>query len=195
MSVKTYVQEQVDRRINRLTRESRVAFAAACAERLAPAYRAFADERRGDDLTLVTDALSRVWSCLETGDCSLPDPGELERQIPGDNYEWTDGTEFVESAVSCVMYAALAFTEPDAACWAAASLYEAADSAGQLTVSSAGEPSSVRELAIQRTPAVQQIIEGIEADLAGLELEALAVPALRARARTAGEEWRASFLP
>jgi hypothetical protein len=190
-------QARVAERIGRLQARSRTALAAACAERLATAYEAYADPARGDDVQLVGDALRSVWAHVESGGPVVVDTARLEQEIPGLDDEWREGTDFVESAVTCVTYAVRAATtgHPHAAAWAVVALYEAADSAAQLTVPAEDRSAARVEAAIEATPAAQAVIAGIRADLTAVEDGSMTTEELRTRAHDAGRVWRESFLP
>jgi uncharacterized protein YjaG (DUF416 family) len=190
-------QARVAERIGRLPARSRTALAAASAERLAAAYEAFADPARGDDVQLVVGALRSVWAHLESGAPVVVDTSRLEQEIPGLDDAWREGTDLVESAVTCVAYAVRAATtgHPDAAAWAVVALSEAADTAAQLTVAAEGRSSARVEATIEATPAAQAVITGIRADLIAVEDGSMTTADLRARAHDAGRAWRESFLP
>lgn len=129
-----YDEPALVRDLGRLKRNSRVAFAASCAERLIPAYGDFCKRSgRGDRATLA-GILERAWQHL-LGDEMREEQvrAELRRcmaLIPAEDDEpWIDEQPYADDAASAIAYTlrALEDGEPREAAWAARRAYEAAD--------------------------------------------------------------------
>ena len=112
----------------------RVAFAAACAERLFPAYVTFCERAGRGDPGGLAEMLRSVWTDL-LGD--KPDPARLRDElnrcmalIPGDDDEpWVEDQPYADDAASALAYTlgALQADDPQQAAWAARRAYEALD--------------------------------------------------------------------
>jgi hypothetical protein len=110
MATLTYDEKQLLGQLERLPAQHRAAFAAACAERLLPAYTAFsARTGRGDPATL-TRLLERLWADL-AGDQMTDNEVEVEIDtcmplIPQeDDGPWVAEQALAEDAASAVAYA------------------------------------------------------------------------------------------
>jgi hypothetical protein len=111
-----------------------VAFAAACAERLFPAYGAFCRSAgRGDEAAL-RELLDRVWDDLLGNKMTVKQVQDALARcmdlIPGeDDTPWVDEQPYAENAGSAAAYAlrALEGGGPQEAGWAAQCAYEALD--------------------------------------------------------------------
>ncbi|HEY3176230.1 MAG TPA: DUF416 family protein [Candidatus Polarisedimenticolia bacterium] len=122
------------RSLNRLPPKLRAAFAAACAQRLLPAYDSFARKsHRGDSLRLAS-ILERLWSDLQ----GHPMPKEelsanlatCMSLIPAeDDAPWFEEQAYAEDAGAAIAYAlrALAGGDSQEAAWAGRRAYEAVD--------------------------------------------------------------------
>jgi uncharacterized protein YjaG (DUF416 family) len=109
------------------------AFAAACAERMYPAYAAFRDLSGLDDDGVVRRALDHAWEGAETGSISESDPGALfERCVALIADQEADFTlpDHADDAISAAAYAlqAAAGLSDEAAGWAASVGTDALDS-------------------------------------------------------------------
>ncbi len=129
-----YKEADLVRALARVAVRLRVAFAAACAERLLPAYEDFCKRARRGDQTALSGILKRVWEHLLSQEMTAEQiRTELNRcmaLIPGEDDEpWVDEQAYAEDAASAVAYTlrALESREPQEAAWAARRAYEAAD--------------------------------------------------------------------
>ena len=120
--------------LDRVGDQSRVAFAASCAERLFPAYEDFCRRAGRGDRAMLGWILARVWNHL------LGDPMRsqhlheaLERcieLIPGEDEEpWVAEQAYADDAASAIAYTlrALDGGQSQEVAWAARRAYEAAD--------------------------------------------------------------------
>lgn len=128
----TFQESILKEELGSLPRQSRVAFAASCAQRLMNTYRAFA-ERSGQCWTKLEGALDYVWASI----LNQPNDKEAKRMLeevmtlmpdeeePG----WTPLLTYASDAVSAVAYSLRCLISDDAqeAAWAARRVYEALD--------------------------------------------------------------------
>lgn len=129
-----YNEAELVRALSGVPAQLRVAFAAACAERLFPAYAAFSNRTgRGNPVALAT-ILDRVWSDLLGDKMGLEQiHAELARcmgLVPGeDDQPWVEEQAYADDAASAVAFTlrALESGEPQEAAWAARRAYEALD--------------------------------------------------------------------
>jgi uncharacterized protein YjaG (DUF416 family) len=119
--------------LKELPQRTQAAFAAACAERLYPAYASFVGASGRDDDGLIRRTLDLAWDGARSGVVAAEDPAELFEQcvalIP------TDGSEeaipaHAEDAIAAVAYAlqAAAGLDDKAAGWAAEQVTNCLDS-------------------------------------------------------------------
>ena len=111
--------------LKELPQQTQAAFAAACAERLYPAYAAFVQASRRDDQGLIRRTLDLAWDGAKTGVVAVEDPARLFEQcvalIPGDEAEEEVIPAHADDAIASVAYAlqAAAGLDAKAAGWAA----------------------------------------------------------------------------
>jgi uncharacterized protein YjaG (DUF416 family) len=111
--------------LNVLPQRTRAAFAAACAERLFPAYAAFLKASGRDDHGLVRRTLDLAWDGARSGAVPLEDPADLFEQcvalIPGDESEDDAIPAHADDGIASAAYAlqAAAGLDDKAAGWAA----------------------------------------------------------------------------
>jgi uncharacterized protein YjaG (DUF416 family) len=122
------------RRLDQLDPAGRAAFAAACAERLLPAYRRFHEQTgRGEPQALAV-ALATLWRQLAGQEVPA---AELERQArravalldePAEG-EWSELSPYAEDAVAAVAYALQCYLQGESqqAFWAAYCVYRTLD--------------------------------------------------------------------
>jgi uncharacterized protein YjaG (DUF416 family)/GNAT superfamily N-acetyltransferase len=134
VEMQKYDEAGLVRRLGRLMKAQRVAFAAACAERLLPSFDVV--WRQGDeDAPSLRGILDRVWA--DASGESLPG-ADLEAQlhicmtlIPDeDDDKWGQGHQYVDDAASAVAYALCTIQsggQAQEAAWAARRAYEAVD--------------------------------------------------------------------
>jgi uncharacterized protein YjaG (DUF416 family) len=129
-----YDEADTIRALAAIPRNSRVAFAAACAERLFPAYEDFCRKDRRGDQAAMAEILERVWKHLLGDEIEAEQiRAELTRcmaLIPGEEDEpWIREQAYADDAASAIAYAlrTLESGDPQEAAWAARRTYEAAD--------------------------------------------------------------------
>ena len=111
--------------LKELPQRTRAAFAAACAERLYPAYAAFVQASGRDDNGLIRRTLDLAWDGSRTGVVAAADPADLFEQcvalIPSDESPEEVIPAHAEDAIASVAYAlqAAAGLDDKAAGWAA----------------------------------------------------------------------------
>jgi len=112
----------------------RTAFAAACAERLLPAYEEYCRQTGRGDPTVLAGILDRVWAALLGAEMSAEQiRGEIDRCMPlipeEDDEPWVDEQAYADDAASAVAYTlrALETGKTQEAAWAARRAYEAVD--------------------------------------------------------------------
>lgn len=112
----------------------RVAFAAACAERLFPAYLAFCQRTERDDHADVRSILDHVWDVLVSEGKEVDWlPADLEGSagilLGEDRESWSVDQAYADDAAAAVVYTlrALRGGNPQEAGWAARRAYEAVD--------------------------------------------------------------------
>jgi uncharacterized protein YjaG (DUF416 family) len=130
----TYDESRLIAMLNALPTELRVAFAALCAERLMPAYTAFARRLGHKDAVQLTSILGRVWRAVDNGAMAEEDllsnldvcMGLIQAEDEG---EWSSLRAYAEDAVAAVAYALRVQQngESQEAAWAARRVYEALD--------------------------------------------------------------------
>jgi uncharacterized protein YjaG (DUF416 family) len=105
-----YDESKLIKTVDLLPKLLRTAFAALCAERLLPAYLAFAERLEPEDRADVASILNRLWSDLEGDKISLQVVQEnrdacLALLGPEDEGEWSDLRAYGEGALAAVAYA------------------------------------------------------------------------------------------
>lgn len=108
-----------------LPQRTQAAFAAACAERLYPAYASFVTASGRDDHGLVRRVVDLAWDGARSGTVPVADPGDLFERcvalIPGDDSEEAPIPAHADDAIASAAYAlqAAAGLDDKAAGWAA----------------------------------------------------------------------------
>jgi uncharacterized protein YjaG (DUF416 family) len=134
MSLIRYDEQWLVRQLRQLPPELCVAFAAACAERLLPAYFSFAKQTGRGDPRRLAAILERLWADLQGNPMSAE---ELKASldtcmslIPQEDEEpWVEEQAYAEDAVVSLAYALRARQsgESQEAAWAARVAYETVD--------------------------------------------------------------------
>ncbi len=134
MTVLHYDEAGLVGALGRVSAQLRAAFAAACAERLLPAYVAFSARTGRGDPAALAEILERIWKDVLGDKRDVKEVrAELARcmaLIPGGNDErWVDEQAYADDAASAVAYTlrTLESGEPQEAAWAARRAYEALD--------------------------------------------------------------------
>lgn len=111
---------------------SRLAFAAACAERLLPYYVCYT-KQRGFDSTPYFAALNYIWGSVGTMKSDGFEVGSLlnecERTLPNEEDAWKAGCPYADDATAAILYCLRYILSGDQqeAIWAAKRAYEVAD--------------------------------------------------------------------
>jgi uncharacterized protein YjaG (DUF416 family) len=134
MGHRAFDEQRLTERLMVLPSQLRVVFAAACAQRLVPAYKRYALRRRSPAMNEMDAMLERIWHDLGGDSLSAEELQRLAERAMGiipreDADEWLPGQAAAEDAA-----AALAYTlrcrqngEAQEAAWAARRVYEALD--------------------------------------------------------------------
>lgn len=134
MGISSYNEELLVAELGRLTALLRAVFAAACAERLMPAYDEFSRQTDRGNPAKLSAILSRLWEDLEGNEMSPP---QLQQNIDScmelipqeDDGPWVPAQAAAEDAAGALAYALRCRQSGDAqeAAWAARRAYEAVD--------------------------------------------------------------------
>jgi uncharacterized protein YjaG (DUF416 family) len=189
-----YDEAAIVEALARLSPMLRVVFAAACAERLFPAYEDFCRRAGRGDRAALANALEQVWRHL-LGDEMRADQVGLALSrcmalVPGeDEQPWVDEQPYAEDAATAIAYTlgALASGDPQEAAWAARCASEAAD---YRVMYGLGVESEARVVA---HPIVQRELSRQRRDLEEVVEAREASPALVARIRDRARSEASSF--
>jgi uncharacterized protein YjaG (DUF416 family) len=185
--------------LDRLPREHRTAFAAACAERLFPAYLRFSHEATKADVETLRALLDRLWDDL-TGSNPL---SELEARasakkclalVPREEDEPSDAQPCAEDATAALAYAFETRVKSGSreAAWSARRAYEALDHF--LMFDDSGVVASANEQRLLEHPLVQAELARQRRDLDELlRAREGAVDEVAARLRDRAKEEGATF--
>lgn len=129
-----YDRQRLINQLEAISRPLRVAFAAICSERLAPAYARFSEDAQRGNPAEVAEILDYLWADIEAGArVHAGIDGQIERcmaLIPGeDDVPWIASQAAAEDAVEALVYALRCCKtgESQEAAWAAECVYEALD--------------------------------------------------------------------
>jgi hypothetical protein len=132
---RTYDEAALISGLGRVEADARVAFAAACAERLFPAYEDFSRRARRGDPDVLAALLAQIWehlisgrkmSLYEVGCAVTRSMGLIPRDEDG---PWVEEQPYAENAAASVAFTlrALQTGKSQEAMWAARRAYEAVD--------------------------------------------------------------------
>jgi uncharacterized protein YjaG (DUF416 family) len=112
-------EKELSQKIERLVKQHRVAFAAACAERLLPSYARFSRRSGRGDYLILVDSLESLWKDLISHQSVAMDIdlliGNCMGLIPGeDDQPWVNEQACAEDAASAVAYALRCFQTGEA---------------------------------------------------------------------------------
>jgi uncharacterized protein YjaG (DUF416 family) len=134
MRILSYNEELLAADLDRLAVPLRVVFAAACAERLKPAYEKFSKETGRGNPAKLAAILSQLWEDLEGNELS---PSQLQEGIEScmelipqeDDGPWIPAQAVAEDAAAALAYALRCRQSGEAqeAAWSARRAYEAVD--------------------------------------------------------------------
>jgi Protein of unknown function (DUF416) len=201
MTILTYDRKKLANELALLPKRLRVAFAAACAQRLLPHHIRRAEATRTGDPEAARRILRTLWNCLEQDSFNVD---ELQHDhdvcmslFPNPDAKFIEGEEYAEFALSSLAYALSAQLTGDSqeAGWAGESAYE---SVGDHVIErfniDLNTPGALRR--INSCPAVQAELRRQQTDLAELHSAAKnpgSERAIIARIRRRAEADAASF--
>jgi uncharacterized protein YjaG (DUF416 family) len=129
-----YDEQKTVRALSLLPAKLRSAFAAACAERLLPAYLAFSKQTGRGHPEWISSIADRLWQDLEGDEMSPEQVQEAarycEQLVPGENQEpWSSVQAYADDAAAAMAYALRCRQNGDEqeAAWASRRAYEALD--------------------------------------------------------------------
>lgn len=190
-------EKELSRQIERLSKEHRIAFAAACAQRLIPSYERFSKKTGKGNYPLLVNTIEDLWKDLTNGQAVEKDIDERISTcmglIPGEDDEpWISEQACAEDAASALAYAlrCLRTGEPQEAAWAARRAYECLD---HYVINSEKIDTNVSgaEVRVLSHPLIQTELSRQQRDLNQLVNRSVTVEQLKARAQFESS----SFLP
>lgn len=187
----TYDEPANVRRLARLDRTRKAAFAAACAQRLLPLFERYAAAVQADP-TSIQEAVDRIWDALRGAQVDLrPMQAAAEGQVPQEEDDWILETGYAQNAAACAAYAVRTWLTDDAqeAAWAARQAYELADYATQQLLPGLDLNGPDSESQLLGHELVQAALVGIEQDLREVESATLDLAHLAERASREGLAW------
>jgi uncharacterized protein YjaG (DUF416 family) len=129
-----YNEQELIRRLEQLSPTLRAVFAAACAERLLPAYFSFSEQTGKGDSSQLAMILERLWADLQGNPMSTEEMrANLDvcmSLVPQEGEDlWVDEQVYAEDAAAALAYALRCRQsgESQEAAWAARRAYEAVD--------------------------------------------------------------------
>jgi uncharacterized protein YjaG (DUF416 family) len=184
----TFDETELQQRLEQLPITSRVAFAAACAERMAPSYEEYSARTGSGDPTVYRELLARLWTDLNGQPMSDP---EIDRNIersgdlfPEEPDPWMPEYPAAEDATAALAYSLESRRNGSSkeAVWAARRAYEALDdyviTREDLDIAAPGA-----ELKVLNHPLVQAELARQNRDLDELRDNRITVDQLRDRAK------------
>jgi uncharacterized protein YjaG (DUF416 family) len=197
MAFRGFNEMELAERIEELPRPVRAAFAAACAERMLPAYHRFSARSNRGDPRILEQILTRLWTDLSGEPMS---EAETEAQIDAcmelipreDDGPWVAEQAAAEDAVAALAYALRCRRSGLAkeAAWAARCAYEALDDY-VINHENVDTNISGAEAKVLAHPLVQAELTRQQRDLEELHRGAITIDRLRERSKAEAVE----FLP
>lgn len=195
VSIISYDEEAIRRRLERLDASQKTAFAACCAERLLQLLVKIANGPAGAVAELLP-ILDRVWEWTRGSGRDLRGDEQIAGGLVPDEDDdgWTLLVGYTQNAAAATAYAVRTSLSDSAqeAVWAARQAYEVADLAAQHSGYSRASDGEPLERQLLSAEVVQHALRGIEQDLVGVE-GGLPVDVLRRNAKTAAEAWAHMF--
>lgn len=133
MTLFRYDERELVKRLSRLDRQSKTAFAASCAQRLLPMFDRYAKAAGTPELSsrlaMIVDSAWEVASGASTRSDLSALQAEAEAMVPTDKDGWTREMGYGQNAAAATAYAVRAWLtdDPQEAAWAARQVYELAD--------------------------------------------------------------------
>ena len=184
----TYDEDALLQRLAPLARARTAAFAAMCAELLAPVWPRYTELTRRSDPGLLAGTLDELWAAIEGSEVDLrPRLAELDADAPDeDDDPWVFESGYAQNASSSTAYAVEVWLDGDLqrAAWAARQVWEAADLTAEDDEGEAtfGPPEGEDDVVAAATAFLEESVSAAADESAG-------PPALRALARSAAELW------
>ena len=170
--MKSYDEAGLIERLSLMGRSSKVAFAAACAQRVLPLYIRFYGDGANPNAESLAKILESVWGAAEGKTTALDGMAEVaESLVPPDDDKWPTDPAYAQSAAASVAYAASVWqsNDPGDAELAARQVYDVADFAAWTLSPIVGSVPPGAANSIERQLVVQLALDGIEKDLAAAE--------------------------
>ncbi len=183
----TYDPEALKARLETLDRPRAAAFAAMCAELLAPVWPRYCELTHLSEPTLLERTLDDLWAALDGSGTDLRARlAPLESDAPDeDDDPWVFESGYAQNASSSTVYAVQVWLDEDAqrAEWAARQVWEAADltAEDEEGVATFGPPDE--------DDVVGAAVALLEQNLAAATDPDVPVGELRSRAQAAAERW------
>ena len=197
ISMFRFDEKELSRQIKRLSKQHRAAFAAACAQRLLPAYERFSKKTGKGGYLSLANILEHLWKDLASDQVAAEDIqmriSTSMALIPGeDDGPWVSEQACAEDAASALAYAlrCLRTGEAQEAAWAARRAYECLD---HYVTNSEKIDTNVSGIEVQvlSHPLIQAELGRQQRDLIELLDKSITVKELRERAKSEA----LSFLP
>jgi uncharacterized protein YjaG (DUF416 family) len=184
----TFDESVLAQRLERLPTTSRVAFAAACAQRMAPSYERYFNRTGTGDPALFKELLSRLWTDLAGQRMSDPeidrDLGRAESLLPPEDDPWVPEYAAADDAAAALAYSFESRRKGAAkdAVWAARRAYETLDDY-VITHENIDTSAPGAELEVLNHPLVQAELARQSRDLDELREGRVTVEQVRDRAK------------
>lgn len=193
-----YDENLLAKDVGRLDRESRTAFAAACAERLWPLVERYAAAvvPPRDEVGILREALDSAWDAA-IGAHRIPDVEEtidrVEKAVPSEDGGWALESGYAQNGIAAIAYALRAWVsnDPQQAVWAARQVHEAAAYGIERGPSAAAPHLWEGESALPHHPLEQAALQAILTDLKNAR--SYGPEALRDEAKSAAKDFTATF--
>ena len=193
-----YDENLLAKDIRHLDRESRTAFAAACAERLWPLVERYAAAVAlpWSEVRILREALDSAWdAAIYTHSISGLEEviDSVESLAPFEDEGWVLESGYAQNGIAAIAYALRSWlsNDPQQAVWAARQVYEAADYAIERGPSSAAPHLWEGESELANHPLEQVAIQAILTDLENAK--SYDPRAVRDQAKSAAMDFTATF--
>ncbi|MBT2555480.1 DUF416 family protein [Arthrobacter sp. ISL-5] len=203
-ALRIYDEPALTARLGQLDHPAKIAFSAACAQRLMPLFVRYA-KKTGTDAQAqrLGEILSTAWEAASGGPVDVRGLDSMAASFgPSDDAEWVFEMGYAQNAAAAVAYAirTCLSDDPQEAAWAARQLYEAADYAisqpdleqVELYVQKVGE-SLERNEATLTSDVVQTALAFLDRDLVVVESAPPSWEGLRQQSASEGLSWAATL--
>ena len=133
MVLHTYDERDLVSRLSRLDRQSKTAFAAACAQRLLPMFDRYSQSAGAPKLgSRLAEIVNYAWEAAAAGRAPVTMDAlqtDAEAMVPSDQDGWTREMGYGQNSAAAAAYAIRTWLtdDPQEAAWAARQVYELAD--------------------------------------------------------------------